>query len=269
MAVCLAGCSARDVERAPAGASPIEREVASTSPEVPFALAQGLSARTPVLTYHDVIASRDSDSVWFDCTVDELVSQLDWLEDRGAAFVSTEDLYRHLAEGAHLPPRAIVVTFADNYAGFLRYAWPELRRRHIPVTFFVHTAFVGSRVGRPKLDWDQLRDLAKDPLISIQSQTETHPADLRELDDETIDREMSRSKRMIEAKLGKTCAMIAYPNGKYDERAVNAAMRARYKMAFSEVQHPAETSPNLFEVGRYVHTKMKKAWNDAYGTSPP
>jgi peptidoglycan/xylan/chitin deacetylase (PgdA/CDA1 family) len=165
-----------------------------------------------------------------------------------------------------MPPKPVVITFADNYLGFYRYALPILRRRKIPAVMFVHTDFVGSSVGRPKMTWDQLRELDKEGLVTIASQTRTHPADLRTLSDRALREELLGSKRILEASLGHLVRFLAYPNGKFDSRVARAAKDAGYEMAFTEEQMPAERSPSIFKVARYVHTKYRRAWADAHGS---
>jgi peptidoglycan/xylan/chitin deacetylase (PgdA/CDA1 family) len=229
-----------------------------------WALAPGVKGRTPILTFHDVIERRDSSSLWFDCSVDELEGQIKWLKARGANFVTVDQIYRHLSAGASLPSHAIAITFADGYEGFYQYGLPVLRRYKIPVAMFVHTDYVGDQHGRPKMTWDQLKQLDREGLVTVCSQTRTHPADLRLLPKEQLGEEMSGSKAVLERQLGHESRFIAYPNGKYDERVAHAANKAGYLLGFTEKLTPCERSPNLFMVSRYVHTKYRQAWRDAY-----
>lgn len=229
-----------------------------------WALAPGLHTKTPILTYHDVIERRDESSLWFDCSADELANQLDWLKANGAHFVSIDQVYKHLSSGAPLPKYAIAITFADGYEGFYRHGLPVLRSRHVPVAMFVHTDYVGDQQGRPKMTWDQLKELDREGLVTVCSQTRTHPADLRRLSAASLAEEMSGSKAALERQLGHPARYIAYPNGKFDTRVARAAQKAGYVMAFTERLTPIEESPNLFMVSRYVHTKYRQAWMDAY-----
>src|ERR1700733_5673788 len=160
-------------------------------------LAPGLTSRTPILTYHDVIERRDANSLWFDCAADELEQQLDWMASKGAHFVSIDTIFDHLSKGLPLPKKAVAITFADGYEGFYLRAVPILRRKHVPVAMFVHTDYVGDRHGRPKMTWDQLKELDREGLVTICSQTRTHPADLRRLPDSALAEEMSGSKQML------------------------------------------------------------------------
>jgi peptidoglycan/xylan/chitin deacetylase (PgdA/CDA1 family) len=259
MMVCaLAGCG-----REPA-AAPRTVKSSATAVEAPkfTEMAPGLSSHTIVLTYHDVVLSRDRNSVWFDCTVQELEDQLSWLEGKGARFISIQDLYERLAKGKEMPGGSVLVTFADNYLGFYKHALPILRRKKIPSVMFVHTGFVGSARGRPKMSWNQLQELDREGLVVIGSQTVSHPADLAKLPSAALKTEMLESKAALERQLGHVVRYLAYPNGKFDKRAMDAARAAGYEMAFSEEQRPAEESPSILAVNRYVHTKLKAAWKD-------
>ncbi len=215
---------------------------AASSPAQEFReIKLGLVAKTPILTFHDIIAERDAKALWFDCTEAEFREQLDWLTRRGANFVSLAQVYDHLVSGTKLPPHAIALTFADGYLGFYQRAFPILQARHIPAAMFVHTGFVGSPLGRPKMSWDQLRELDRTG-VKVLSQTASHPLDLRMLTNAQLAKEMSTSRAMLEKRLGHPVRAIAYPNGKWDQRA-----------------------SSILAVPRYVHTRYRQAWRDAYG----
>lgn len=219
----------------------------------------GLRDRTPILTFHDVIPRRGKDALWFDCTVGELTTILDELQRRHAVFINLDQLYRHLTQGEVLPSNAIVITFADNYRGFYDLAFPILRKRHIPTAMFVHTGYVGSPIGRPKMTWGQLQTLDREGLVTIASQTVSHPADLRTMSFGQQLKEMVSSKQVLELRLGHPVRYLAYPNGKFNLTSQKAAKQAGYLMAFSEELAPAERSPSILAVNRYVHTKWRQA----------
>lgn len=223
------------------------------------ALASHLNQPVVVLTYHDVVERRNSDSEWFDCSVSELEQQVRAMVAARVHFITLDQLYGYLVAGKPLPSRPVCITFADNYLGFYKYGLPILRRHHIPSAQFVHTGFVGSPVGRPKLTWAQLEELDRSGDVTIGSQTVTHPADLRRLDARRIQREMLDSKRTLEKHLHHRVRFLAYPNGKFDQRCQDEAREAGYWMAFSEVTRPANLSPSRYAVNRYVHTKWHLA----------
>lgn len=216
--------------------------------------------RSVVLTYHDVIDRRDGKALWFDCTSSELKSQLDWMKKQGVHFITLDQLYSHLTGGTTLPSKPVAITFADNYEGFWDRAYPILSTRRIPVAMFVHTGYVGDTShGRPKMGWDKLRSLDKEGLVTIASQTVSHPADLGKLSQEAQWTELTSSKATLERMLGHGVHYLAYPNGKFSPVSEQLAKKAGYLMAFSEITKPAESSPNVYAVNRYVHTKYKAA----------
>lgn len=225
----------------------------------PTRLHPNLRQTVIVLTYHDVVPVRNAESEWFDCSVSELENQVRTMERAKAKFINLDQLYGYLKYGIALPPHPVCITFADNYAGYYRYALPILRRHHVPSAQFVHTGFVGSPVGRPKLTWTQLKEIDRAGDVTVASQTVSHPPDLRLLSDAQLKREMVDSKHALETHLGHPIRFVAYPNGKFDARGERAAQAAGYAMAFSEVTQPANLSPTLFAVNRYVHTKWQAA----------
>ncbi len=232
----------------------------SEKPTVGFDI--GLAAmgqRTPVIMYHDIIAKRGRGSVWFDCTTDEFQKGIDEIVARGYTPVSAKDLHEHLTAGTPLPPKAIVLTFDDNYQGFYDHAWPILKAHNFPALMFVHTGFVGDKSGaHPKMSWSTLKELVKDPLITIGSHTVTHP-DLPTLSSDQQTEELTKSKTDLESHLGTKIDYFAYPEGKNDAITQSFVRDAGYTFAFSIANGPAEESPNILCVNRWIHTRLEKA----------
>jgi peptidoglycan/xylan/chitin deacetylase (PgdA/CDA1 family) len=113
----------------------------------------------------------------------------------------------------------------------------------------------------------QLKELDQSGLVTVASQTCSHPADLTKLSISQLMHELQDSKRTLELKLGHPVTAIAYPNGKYNERVAKAAEQADYRIGFTEVTRPAQQRPSIFQVPRYVHTKFQRAWKESFGKS--
>jgi peptidoglycan/xylan/chitin deacetylase (PgdA/CDA1 family) len=219
--------------------------------------------RIPVLMYHDVIPERTRTSQWFDCSVVEFTEQMQLLQAQGAVPISIQDLHDHLTSGKEVPETAVVLTFDDNYQGFYDNAWPILKSYGFPATVFVHTGFVGKQDGEhPKMTYETLKELLKDPLFTVGSHTITHPDDLSKLDPFEQEKELRDSKEELERELGVKVDFLAYPNGKNDQTTQELTKSVGYKMAFSIENGLAEESPSLFCVNRYVHTRIDKALED-------
>lgn len=264
LALGLAACHrtpepAPTVTPTPVVAPPVEP---TPPPKPPFTeiSMKAMGERVPVIMYHDVLPERGRGAQWFDITIDEFRAQMDRIQELGMTPISLDQLYAHLTKGDTLPANAIVLTFDDNYQGFYDLAYPLLKERGFPAAMFVHTGFVGNTTqGRPKMSWETLRQLSQDPLITIGSHTITHPEDITKIDPIKQQEEISQSKSELETQLGKTMDYFAYPNGMNDENTQALVRAAGHKLAFSIHNGPAEESPNIVCVNRYVHTRFEKA----------
>jgi len=265
MVAALAGCDALSPKAPKVEKPSFEQtpgEAAAPPPYTEISI-KSQTRRVPVIMYHDVVPVRTRQSQWFDCSVEEFEEQMAFLSERGAVPISLQDLYLHLTQGKDIPETAVVLTFDDNYQGFYDNAWPILKRYNFPAAMFVHTGFVGNKEGNyPKMDWDTLRELVKDPLFTVGGHTISHPDDMALLSAEEQTREMTVSKADLEKELGVPIEYFAYPNGKGDEMTWELARAAGYKMAFTIKNGLAEESPGIMAIHRYVHTRLEKAWED-------
>ena len=221
--------------------------------------------RVPIIMYHDVIKARGSKSVWFDCTREEFEDQMSFLIAQNAHPISLETLHKHLVRGDALPENAIVLTFDDNYQGFYDNAYPLLKKYQFPATMFVHTNFVGvKKDDHPKMGWETLQKLDKEGLVTIGSHTMSHPEDIRKLNPDDQEKELSGSKKALEEKLGHDIPYLAYPDGFQDTTTRDIARRAGYTLAVTVDNGSAEESPDILALNRYIHTRLKKAWEETH-----
>ncbi len=264
----LSGCNKEEISNSPVieaasnseaksasfrGAEPLQRDICFES--------QG--NRVPIIMFHDLIPVRDRKSLWYDCSLEEFSQMMDAIDIDGRTVISLNDLYEHLTTGKQLPEKSIVLTFDDNYQSFYDLAWPIIQKYKYPVSMFVHTGFVGKTEGRAKMSWETLKELVKSPLFTVGGHTINHYLDLKDRDLNTQRDELTISKEELETKLDIKVDYLAYPNGSNGEDTQILAQEAGYKMAFTIVNTPAEESPNIFSVGRYVHTKYTEALIDA------
>jgi peptidoglycan/xylan/chitin deacetylase (PgdA/CDA1 family) len=238
------------------------RELLAATRYAPLSV-RAQSGRVLILTYHDVIARRGAGSVWFDTTAAELEAQITSLLQRGAVPISLTKLHRHLTTGEAVPKNAVVITFDDNYQGFYDNAFPLVQRLKVPVAMFVHTDYVGVTTGtHPKMTWARLRELAASGLVTIGSHSKSHPEDLSKLSLEAQREELRGSKALLEAQLERPVPFISYPNGKADATTWRLAREAGYTMGFMEDWTPAEESPDILGVNRYINTQLERGWRD-------
>lgn len=81
------------------------------------------------------------------------------------------------------------------------------------------------------MTWDQVRALRRAGM-GVGSHSQRHPV-LPMAGDETVREELARSKHALENALGEEVRTLAYPVGRFDERARTAAREAGYALAYS------------------------------------
>jgi peptidoglycan/xylan/chitin deacetylase (PgdA/CDA1 family) len=120
-------------------------------------------------------------------------------------------------------------------------------------------AFVASEEDREAFDlagWDELRLL--DPsIVTVGSHTMTHPI-LPSMTAGEIEAELSRSRSMIEAKLGRPAEFFSYPNGDVDERTL-AGVRRHYRAAVI-ASSTARQDPHLMPNRHLQRGALSLAW---------
>lgn len=94
-----------------------------------------------------------------------------------------------------------------------------------------HVGAADLALPRP-MTWGQLRSL-RQAGHTIGSHTDYHGI-LTELDDDEVRHELIASKERIEAELGGSCDLIAYPNGDWDQRVGDLAKAAGYSYGFTQ-----------------------------------
>lgn len=170
--------------------------------------------------------------------------------------LALSEMVRRLKAGERFPQKSIGVSIDDAYLSVYVEAWPRLKAAGIPFTVFVATDPVDAKHSR-YMSWDQIRELAADPLVSIGSQTASH-LHMIDADDATNDAELKKSNRRFREELGYVPDMIAYPYGEFDDDAVAVARQNGFIAGFG--QHSG-----AFGLGSDIHRLSRFAMNENYG----
>lgn len=226
-------------------------------------------ARVPILMYHDVIAEPE---VFFDLTPNAFESQLQSIINNGLTPVSLDQVIQHLRTGLPLPEKPIALTFDDGYIGHYKYVFPLLKKYNIPAAFSVFPAKLdGDIVGRSTLSWEQLKEMAHDPLVTIVAHGVTHPSDLTKLDDQDLVREVSDSKQRLEEELKVPIKYFTYPAGHYDQRVTQVVANAGYLAAFTmreDDEKFAGNSESLLTIERFGQSNLEQLLQQSWGGPP-
>ncbi|MBF0247938.1 MAG: polysaccharide deacetylase family protein [Alphaproteobacteria bacterium] len=189
-------------------------------------------------------------------TLKQLDAHIAELTNGSYAVMALPDMVSVLRTGSGFPKKAVGLSIDDAYLSVYTEAWPRLRKAGVPFTVFVATEPVDKGYAH-YMSWDQIREMAKDPLVTIGSQTATHPH-MIDNSAEINAAELDSSNRRFFDELGKTPELIAYPFGEYDGAVIQAAKQAGFIAGFG--QHSG-----AFGVGDDIYALPRFAMNEQYG----
>lgn len=183
-----------------------------------------------------------------------------WLRRHGYTFISATELSAFLYQRASLPPGAVWLSFDDGCSELLKNVLPAVRLYNIPVTLFIPSGIVEGNgrfpwlrdapSGRHAITVEELQTIAGYPEVTIGSHTVSH-ADLRCCPETELYRELCESRRMLEEWTGRTVDCLSYPYGFFDERTMQAARAAGYKVAVTTENASITPNANPYLVPRF------------------
>jgi peptidoglycan/xylan/chitin deacetylase (PgdA/CDA1 family) len=163
--------------------------------------------------------------------------QMRYLKENGYHVITAEELYSFLGYRQGLPRKSVLITMDDGYRSVYNIAYPILKKYGYTATLFIYTDFVG--VSKMAITWNQLKEMQRNG-FTIGSHTIYHSDLTKPKDGETepeyiarVKKELYGSKQIIDKKLGQDTYFLAYPFGYYDQRSIQIARDAGYKMAMS------------------------------------
>ena len=187
-----------------------------------------------VLIYHHVSTTMPAST---SISPERFVAQMDYLANNNYEVVPLTVLTEKLKESETLPDKTIAITFDDSYADVYTAAYPILKKRGWPFTFFVNTNAVGS--GKLFVTWDQLREMSKNNVIIANHTIEhNHLVRLEKNESqaqwrERIVNDITTAQKKIETEIGSAPKIFAYPFGEYDVDVKNILKKLDY-VAFTQ-----------------------------------
>ncbi len=195
---------------------------------------------------------------------------LKWYVKHHYRFISLAEV-KQLLEAKNNPKKRLAfISFDDGWQSNLDLL-PICEKYDVPITIFVATEpllsgnywweYVTTKYGRPtmltfkkkpeiefyadlakvKADMklerssmtiDELKTIASHPLVTIQSHTVNHPI-LTNLSMESLEKELSESRYMLEEMVGYPVDVFSYPNGNVGQREIEALKKTGYRFAFT------------------------------------
>lgn len=226
----------------------------------PWGLARGAesdgsSAAVPILLYH-----RFGPAVADSMTVKTAVfaSHLEYLQANGYTIIPLRRLVSYIEGEAPPPPaRSVVITADDGHESVFTDMFPLVSRYRIPLTLFIYPSAISN--AKYAMTWQQLRKMRDSGLVDIQSHTYWHPNFRKEKQrlsadayDKFVRMQMSKSKEVLEQRLGGSVDMLAWPFGIYDDELIIKARQLGYVAGFTLERRSAGHSDNLMALPRYL-----------------
>lgn len=178
----------------------------------------------PVLMYHSIGIMYDRSI----CVSEKLFEeQMEWLHENNYHTVNSDELYEALSGKTALPDNPILITFDDGFGDNYKVAWPILKHYGFNATFFIVT----SQVNPYNIDWNQLKELVEQG-NSIGSHSVNH-YDLATLNTKQQEKELRKSKEVLEEKLDTSIKAFCFPYGSYNKTTIALLPKSGYLLSFT------------------------------------
>lgn len=165
-------------------------------------------------------------------TLAQLEDHIGELTSGRYAVLPVRRIVEDLQAGRPLPERAVGISIDDGFVSVFAEAWPRFRKAGLPFTLFTATDYHHQPI-RGYMTWDQIRELAKDPLVDIGHHSASHPH-MADADAATARAEIERAAKVWEERLGRRPALFAYPFGEAGRETIEAVKKAGFIAAFGQ-----------------------------------
>ena len=177
--------------------------------------------------------------------LDIFKQQLDIIQNEGIKFIHPKDFKDTLFKKKN--ERKILLTIDDGLLSFYENAWPILKEKRIPFILFVNTREVGSF---NYMNWKQILELFKEDFVEIGNHSHSHEY-LVEENAEVIKKDIIKSIKIFEDKLGKNSEFFSYPFGEYSLEFKKIIKDLGFKYAFGQHSGVIDETKDVFGLPRF------------------
>jgi peptidoglycan/xylan/chitin deacetylase (PgdA/CDA1 family) len=186
--------------------------------------------------------------------------QLQYLKERGYDIIPLRALIAwRLGLGPAPPSRSVILTADDGHRSVFSEMLPLAREFNVPVTLFIYPSAISNAAYA--MTWEQLRILVATGLFDVQSHSYWHP----NFATEKLRRapaayrafvltQLTRSKAVIEQRLGAKVDVIAWPFGVYDQELLQLGGEAGYVAGVTLERRVAIVSDHVMALPRFLIT---------------
>jgi peptidoglycan/xylan/chitin deacetylase (PgdA/CDA1 family) len=241
----------------------------SAAPHVDATAQHGVSGAS-ILVYHRVLPAVTNEMTIRPST---LQWQLDYLKQHKYPIVPLRSVVAYVHGSAPAPPpSSVVITIDDGHRSVYTDVLPLIRRLGVPVTLFIYPSAISN--ASYALTWQQIAELQRTGLFTIESHTYWHPnfkVEHRRLASdayrEFAARQLCRSRAVLEQHVGTPPSLLAWPFGVYEDEAIEIARECGYTAGFTLGARGVTPGTNLMTLPRFLVTD--KAVGKAFAAMLP
>lgn len=201
--------------------------------------------RVPILLYHYVEYVRDKkDTIRQSLNVNPNIfeEQVTTLQQAGYTFITAKQLGEVIDGKAQLPLSPVLITFDDGYWDLDTVVLPILKKYHVKATAYIVPGFIGNT---NNLSSTQLQDVINSGLVDVGAHT-VHHVSLKGKLFPIAQYEIEKSKALLEQTYHIGVVSFAYPNGSFDQQAINIVRDAGFTTAVSTIPGIEQSNSNRF-----------------------
>jgi peptidoglycan/xylan/chitin deacetylase (PgdA/CDA1 family) len=201
--------------------------------------------RVPILLYHYVEYVQDKrDKMRQSLNIPPNVfeAQVKTLVDAGYTFMTARNLGDVLDGKAPLPQKPVVLTFDDGHWDFYTDVLPILKQYQVKATAYIIPGFIG---GSDFMTQPEVQAVVNSGLVDIGAHT-VHHVSLKGKLLPIVQYEVDQSKTMLEQTYNLHVVSFAYPNGYFDQQAVQVVKDAGFTTAVSTIPGIEQNQQNRF-----------------------
>lgn len=209
-----------------------------------------MSSNVPILLYHSVSDAPSDASAPYTVTPADFERHLDAIVQRGLHCMTVSDyLDARVTRSLPTDKQVALITFDDGYLDFVETCLPLLADRNLPSTMYITTGWMSDTASHqagpadPMMAFAQLADI-ESANVEIGAHSHAH-LQMDTLSASHCYDELTRSKHLLEDKLGHGIRSFAYPHGYNSSRIRKQVAQAGYDSATAvrNALSPAEDNP--------------------------
>ena len=181
---------------------------------------------------------------------DQFMRHITELKKKKYNVIPLPQIIKAFSQKRKLPNRAIGITIDDAFASVYHVAYPMLKKANMPFTLFISTLTIRNKSGH-YLTWDQIREMANDPLVTIGHHAHGHIS-LAQTSLDNAKKDIKIADDILKKELGFIPKIFSYPFGEYTPELQTHLKSIGIKAAFAQYSSAANSLSDPLSLPRFA-----------------